>query len=157
MKNIFNHLWTGGLEDCNRPGGWAVVHACKHPCHKQAVGYASKISDSHEYYFVLETENNLFLNMVDTSVPLFDFSLFEATVQFLDKHSGTPTLIHCNQGISRSRTLALVYLAVKGLIPNGSYDEAVYYYTETDKIKFPYRGIHHFVKQNWTTLIERLS
>ena len=39
MQQVFERISVGSARDC-RPGDgeWAVAHACKSPCHQQAVG-----------------------------------------------------------------------------------------------------------------------
>lgn len=73
---------TSGSEDL------AVVHACKSPCHKRAVGYKGKLSNTHPNYLVLEQETNLYLNIIDPPVPLFKPPLFSNFLSFASKHWG---------------------------------------------------------------------
>lgn len=58
-------------------------------------------------------------------------------------------LIHCNQGISRSPSIGLLYLAVKGIIKNENYNIA-----KEDFIKiypkYEPSGIKEFLEINWS-------
>lgn len=44
MIEIYNNLFIGNEMDyeknVKRQNGWAIVHACKEPYHRQAVGYS---------------------------------------------------------------------------------------------------------------------
>ena len=88
-----------------------MVHTCKSPCHQSAVGYQGKLPNTHPNYLVLETENNLFLNIIDPLAPLFMPPLFTAFLAFANKHwgQGKKLLIHCNQGESRAPSLAMLF------------------------------------------------
>ncbi len=44
---------------------WAIIHACKSPCHQGAVGYIGNLDRTHPNYLVLESGSDLFLNMID--------------------------------------------------------------------------------------------
>ena len=61
---------------------------------------------------------------------------------------GEKVLIHCNQGISRSPSIGLLYLAVKGIIKNENYNIA-----KEDFIKiypkYEPSGIKEFLEINW--------
>lgn len=70
----------GSLRGCFREEkkNWAVVHACKDPCHKDAVGYNEDLPDSQDNYLKLEGDPHIYLNLIDPDVkPLFYLSSFE--------------------------------------------------------------------------------
>jgi hypothetical protein len=92
----------------------AVVHACKDPCHRQAVGYTGSLPPGHPQYLACEDFFDLYMNLIDPPTPLFQLGSFAffrefARVKFIDE--GCSLLIHCNQGNSRAPSLALLYLA----------------------------------------------
>jgi hypothetical protein len=108
-------LYVGDQSDCT-PGFYqfAVVHACKSPCHQQAVGYREPMPHDSRYYLALETPYDLFLNLIDPPTPLFRVESFRHFREFAACHyvgSGHDLLIHCNQGQSRAPMLALLFLA----------------------------------------------
>ncbi len=128
MIRLRDNLFVGTESDCRRGDkSWAVVHACKHPCHVSAVGYSGNLPQSHPSYLVLELGDDLFLNMIDPPVPLFRLELFAAFLSFARRKTSESKklLIHCNRGESRAPSLALVFLAkVSGTIPDDSYRSA---------------------------------
>ena len=153
MIEITDRIFVGAEYDC-RDGDneWAVVHACKSPCHQRAVGYRGNLSNSHPNYLVLEKENDLYLNIIDPKVPLFMPPLFTSFLGFSGNHwdDGKNILIHCNQGESRAPSLVMLFLAKhKGEITDTSYDEAR---GEFAKIFSGYRpglGIQIYLRDNW--------
>lgn len=87
MKEIFERVYIGN-ESCCRLGDedWAVVHACKHPCHQKAVGYTGNLPKDHPFYLVKEDGGNLYLNIVDPKIPLFMPPTFTNFLRFAEEH-----------------------------------------------------------------------
>lgn len=159
MKEIYKKLYVGSLSDCSYEikDGWVVIHACKSPCHQYAVGYRGNLLKTHPNYLILEQELHLFLNMVDMNVPLdhrYTGPIINTTMNFIQKNIQTKdVLIHCNQGLSRSPALALIYLAKRAnIINNQSYEKA-----KTDFIRIfpnyqPSSGLNYYLTQCWNQL-----
>ncbi|MES9948978.1 MAG: hypothetical protein ABW118_08470 [Candidatus Thiodiazotropha sp.] len=158
LECVTDLLYFGDLESCNAANHkiFAVVHACKDPCHRHAVGYSNKsLHKTHPAYLSYETDNQLFLNLIDPPIPLFQIESFKTFLDFSSRATaqGRPVLIHCNQGQSRAPSLALLYMA-KGLnlLPNENYAAA----RTVFETKFPYtpgKGIAKFLADNWNTLV----
>ena len=156
MKEIYKNLYVGSLSDCSNEikDGWVVIHACKSPCHQNAVKYRGNLLKTHPNYLIKEQEPHLFLNMVDMNVPLdhlYTGPIINATMNFIQKNIQTKkVLIHCNQGLSRSPALALVYLAkVAKVINNQNYEMA-----KTDFIRIfpnyqPGSGLEYYLIHSW--------
>ena len=114
MQEVFERVWVGSDTSCRAGGGeWAVVHACKSPCHQRAVGYQGSLVSSHANYLVLNRGRDLYLNLIDPPKPLFMPASFIAFLGFADAEwtAGRKLLIHCNLGESRAPSLALLFLA----------------------------------------------
>ena len=77
-----------GTASIKRLAGWVTVHvhACKTPCHQRAVGYQGSLPSRHPHYLVLERPNNLYLDMIDPSEPLFMPPLFSEFIKFARQH-----------------------------------------------------------------------
>jgi len=157
MKTSINErLAFGNESDCihTADGSIAVVHACKEPCHRSAVGYTTRtIAKDHANYLILERGHHLYLNLIDPPAPLFMMPSFEAFLRFVDREiAERPVLIHCNQGESRAPSLTLLYMAKRlGLLPNDSYASAA----EAFRGKYQYnpgRGIQSWLATNWTNI-----
>lgn len=155
MNKITDTLFYGDLTAGHAKGTehYAIVHACKDPCHKLCVGYQNKLPDTHPHYLSAERGNHLYLNMVDPPVPLFKLTSFQIFFEFVDRHiTERPVLIHCNQGLSRAPSLTLLYMAKRlNLLPNTNYKDAR---LEFEK-KYPYqpaKGIETFLTNYWDVL-----
>lgn len=153
MLKIADRLYVGSLDD-HRVGdeGWAVVHACKSPCHQHAVGYRGNLPNSHPHYLVLEQERDLYLNIIDPDAPLFMLPTFTSFLDFSGRHwdAGRNLLIHCNQGESRAPSLALVFLAKHTkTISTMSYIAAKEDFQSLYPQYRPGRGIQVYLTRHW--------
>ena len=156
MFEIFQNLFIGNELDCffdNRED-WAVIHACKSPCHQRAVGYRGNLNRRHPKYLILERGKHLFLNIVDMERPLlheFAGPIIESALAFIDKNLSTNNLlIHCNQGLSRAPSLGLIVLAKRtDVISNLTYREAAQDFLQIYRRYQPGRGIDIYLSNNW--------
>jgi hypothetical protein len=126
-------LWVGSDEHCKlpdpegaTPGDWkAILHAAK-TCHQAVLGYRGSLDPADPRYLWVEVGPHLVMNLVDAPLPLFQVESFVKALEFLRKwHPQGPVLCHCNQGLSRSPTIALLYLAkVQRVLSDATYDDA---------------------------------
>ncbi len=154
LNRVTDRLYFGDLEAGHRAAPEAaVVHACKDPCHKLALGYQRSLAPAHPNYLSYEQNLHLYLNMVDPSTPKFRPESFRTFLEFTDRHiTNRPVVIHCNQGLSRAPSLALLYMAKRlQLLPNTNYAAARSAFEE----QFPYspgKGIEAFLSAHWASL-----
>lgn len=158
MQQVHDRLYVGGDEDCRTGGGdWSIVHAYKHPCHRDAVGYTDAPPHSHRHYLSKREDGDLYLNMIDPEKPLFKKEMFEDFFSFTVprwKNGESQLLIHCNQGRSRSPSLALLLLAShSAAIPDDSFTSARGQFEELYPAYRPSRGIRVFLQNNWDELL----
>lgn len=153
MREVHDRLHVASDRDCfHEREGWSVVHACKNPCHQDAVGYYDDLDPGHPNYLTLEEETNLYMNILDPARPLFMAESFHAFLDFATKRyaRGDELLIHCNEGLSRSPSLALLFLAKElAKLPDGSYWSAWEAYRKLDPHTSPSRGIRTYLRENW--------
>lgn len=153
MIEIYPDLYVGTEFDCfcEERETWAVVHACKSPCHQKAVGYKGSLRSTHPNYLVLEKGRHLFLNMIDPEQPLFLLPLFNSAVRFIEHHLPVrKVLIHCNQGNSRAPSLALLFLAKRArVISSESYVSAAEDFRALFPGYRPGRGIQMYLSKHW--------
>lgn len=157
MKKIGERLFVSAGAAC-RAGDdeWAVVHACKDPCHRNAVGYKGNLSKDHENYLILEKASDLYLNIIDPPVPMFPPELFSAFFSFGKRHwdAKKSLLIHCNQGESRAPSLGLLFIAkYLQLVRNDSYEVAREDFLKIYPAYNPGKGLKKYLTDNWAALI----
>jgi len=76
MIEIYKNLFIGNQDDyeirVRAQANWAVVHACKEPYHRQALGYKGRGAPKNHPEYLLakrENENKIILNLVDVDNP----------------------------------------------------------------------------------------
>lgn len=143
VVRVTPHLSYGPMCACRAVRCAAYIHACKHPCWE---GKGVLRPGQH----VHEEGDHLYLNMIDPDQPLFVPELFTASLDFIDCHvADRRVVVHCNQGLSRSPSIVLLWMAKRGnLLPNGSFETAAAAF----RSKYPYRpnrGIVAFLNSIW--------
>jgi len=153
MFKTYERLYIGTEQDCRYGDNeWAIVHACKSPCHQREVGYRGNLPSTHPNYLVLERENDLVLNIIDPPRPLFMPKLFLDFLSFSEKHwsKGKTLLIHCNLGESRAPSLALLFMAKRlHRISDSSFEEAKSEFTKIFPGYTPGSGIQVYLREHW--------
>lgn len=148
-KNVFSREADGPK------AGWAVVHACKEPYHRQALGYTGRGApkDNPEYLFAFR-ENRLCLNLVDVdNADYVSATLMDVALLFIKANlaEGKKVLVHCNQGQSRGPSIALLYLAANG-DPRFRNVDPVVAMSDFGEVYQPYQpapGMAGYLTRNW--------
>lgn len=157
MVEVYPNLYVGDQDDYDldvaHQSGWAVVHACKEPYHRQALGYSGRAAPkTHPEYLVARRGHRLMLNIVDVDNPaFFDRRMIDEALSFIDENlnKGVKVLVHCNLGESRSPSIALLYMAIHKALPATSLDEAEVKFREIYPNYSPKPGIRGYLAQNW--------
>jgi hypothetical protein len=158
MIEVYPGLFIGKQRDCPLHGGqlevnWAVVHA--YPlCHRTALGYTSVFAPDGPEQHLARQEQHLLLNMLDAEQPEYysKEQLIDPALAFIDemRASGAQVLIHCEQGMSRSPSLTLLYLATRlGALPTESLAAAEAQFERLYPRYAPGYGIWSHVKHHW--------
>lgn len=158
MRQVAPGIFIDGTRDkvCLYPevgDDTAVIHAAKDPCHRRRLGYTTRgapVGHPHEVF--VRDGRHLILNMVDAPDPkYFSPLMFHQARDFAAEHRalGRALLIHCNEGRSRSTSLALVILATSGALPSASYAEARAAYLQLDPLYAPNEGVRLFLEARW--------
>jgi hypothetical protein len=109
MIEILGNLFVGNQDDyefsVKRQDGWAVVHACKEPYHRQALGYKTQgAPKTHPEYLIARRGERLILNLVDADNPAYiPAEIIDAALAFIHEQlaSERRVLVHCNQVYSK--------------------------------------------------------
>lgn len=134
--------------------GWAVVHACKEPYHRAALGYSGRGApkDHPEYLFAFR-DNRLCLNLVDVpQVEYVSTAVIDAGLAFIAKSlaEGQKVLVHCNQGQSRAPSIALLHLSYHDERYRGlDIEKAGTLFREIYPNYEPADGIAGYLEANW--------
>lgn len=155
---VCKNLFVGNLKDCQTSNNLSIIHACKDPCHKNGVGYIGNLASSHPNYLIKETENDLYLNLVDMSriSPKFTDNSMKKAIEFIENHlnQNNKVLIHCNLGQSRSPSIAILYLAKNSIINNSSFENALIEFKGLYSNINLGIGFYNYLKNNWNNLIK---
>ncbi|PWW11210.1 MULTISPECIES: dual specificity protein phosphatase [Pseudidiomarina] len=156
MIEIHPNLFVGDEADASvalKEGDWYIIHACKEPFHRQALGYSGRaVPKNHPEYLIARRDARLVLNLVDVPDPAYIAKeIMDAAVEAIAENiSQKKVLVHCNQGMSRSPTIALLYFLkhTKELNTSSLVD-----IVESFKVKYPaYNpagGVAGFVERYW--------
>lgn len=156
MIEVHPSLFVGSQDDeaaIRGQAGWFVVHACKEPYHRKALGYTTQgAPKQHPEYLLAERPGRLILNLVDVAQVAFVAPIIvDTALGAIDRHIGEfKVLVHCNQGFSRSPSIALLYL-LKHTEALGSRDPAAAL-PAFRKLYPPYapaQGMADYVRLNW--------
>jgi predicted protein tyrosine phosphatase len=158
MIEVHPGIFVGRVSECSLHGGqftgdWAVVHAYP-ACHRDTLGYLNFVAPEGPEQLLARREQHLFLNMRDTDNPdsYSKEALIDPTLAFMDemRARGANILIHCEQGLSRSPSLALLYLATRlGALPNASLAAAEEAFRTLYPRYSPGYGIWAHMQQHW--------
>ena len=158
MLEINPRLFVGPQEDyedrVRHQDGWYVVHAAKEPYHRQAVGYdGPDTAPEHPEYLAARRGHRLMLNLIDAAVPVeIPAGIFDLALYFIEDGLalGSRVLMHCNQGLSRSATIALLYMASRtDALPARNADEARAMFSLVYPPFQPGVAMRHFLTIHW--------
>ena len=158
MIEVYSNLFVGGQNDydsdVSRQSGWATVHACKEPYHRQALGYIGRgAPKTHPEYLVAKRGNRLMLNIVDADNPMFfQKEMIISALDFIDQMRARDlkVLVHCNQGESRGPSIALLHMATRlHVLPTDSLVAAEQQFRQVYPHYNPNTGIRGHLQQYW--------
>jgi hypothetical protein len=132
---------------------WSFVLAAKEPFHRQALGYAGRACDkANPEYLIAMRDNKLILNLVDAPrAEFFDKRIIDTALNYIEDqlNKGNQVLVVCNEGHSRSASIALLYLIKHQNIKGKTFED---YEAEFMKVYPEYKpgaGMRGFVKEHW--------
>lgn len=164
MVMVYPRLYVGTLLDyeyvVSKEKGWAVVQACKEPCHREALGYRNRSADKdHPEYLVARRDDRLILNMIDVEDPsYFSREMIDQALDFITEqlNAWKRVFIHCNQGESRAPSIALLYMATRlHALPELSLDAAIFQFRRRYCFYHPRKGIYGHLQQNWDYYVKK--
>ncbi|MBA3045574.1 MAG: dual specificity protein phosphatase family protein [Candidatus Thermoplasmatota archaeon] len=164
MIEIHPKLFIGNQDDYENivrvQPDWHVVHACKEPYHRRALGYTGRgAPKGHPEYLIAPRGNSLILNLVDADTPAYiPKEIIDAALDFVKTalNNGHRVLVHCNQGMSRSAGIGLLFLAAYTNRFNGmTFPQAEQSYRTIYPLFNPGLGMRRFIEINWNVYLGR--
>ena len=156
MIEVHTSLFVGGEHDkasIRGHDGWYVIHACKEPYHRQALGYTGRaVAKDHPEYLVARRTGCLILNLVDVlDVNYISSEIIDAALAAIHQNiSSSKILVHCNLGLSRSPSIAFLYLAkFSDVFREQGYDDALLHFLKIYPPFAPAKGMADYVRLNW--------
>lgn len=161
MIEVMPNLYVGNQADYESivrgKDGWAVIHACKEPYHRTAVGYTGRAAPkTHPEYLIARRGDRLALNLVDVDDPSFIATdIIDVSLSFIHEqlNAGKKVLVHCNQGASRSAGIALLYMALSNRLSQESFEKAEQSFKNIYPACAMAGGIRDFLRKNWARYI----
>jgi len=157
---VYPDLFVGNETDAYatlNTEGWFIVHACKEPFHRRALGYSGRAAPkNHPEYLIARRDNRLILNLVDADNPAYiPKEIMDEAVETIYRNIAiNKVLVHCNQGMSRSPTIALLYLLkYTDALSFKSLPEILNEFKKLYPLYAPAGGIKGFVGKHWTDYV----
>jgi hypothetical protein len=158
MVEVYPNLFIGNEYDyehgVRHQQNWRVVHACKEPYHRRALGYTGRAAPKeHPEYLIARRDHRLVLNLVDAPNPAYiPKVIIDTALQFI--HQGLQAeqrvLVHCNLGESRAPGIGLLYLAAFAKqLPTDDFLQAEVQFRTIYPVYNPGLGIRGFLKAHW--------
>ena len=158
MTEVYPSLYVGWRyaydDNVRHRDGWYVVQAAREPYHRDAVGYEGEEPPAdHPERLVARRGNRLILNLLDTAVPVaIPREIYDAALEFIHEglSSGHRVLVHCEVGVSRSPSIALLYLArYTDRIPARTFEDAEPLFAAIYPDFSPGRAVRRFLTKHW--------
>jgi hypothetical protein len=166
MIEILPNLYVGHQGDyeyqVKGKDGWAVVHACKEPYHRDLLGYTGRgAPKDHPEYLFSDQGSRLYLNLVDAPDPAYiPKAIVDKALAFIHEKlaEGLKILVHCNQGESRGPGIGLLYLLKHtDTLPKTSLDVALAAFQRIYPAFYPSNGISGFIAAHWEEYAAKLA
>lgn len=159
MYKIINNLYVGPLSvlPFARECKFSILGCCKYPLHQQNArlkgatkdGYLRINKDEPEYYFA-EREHALYCNLVDAKdMEHIPDIIIERALRFIADEilQGGVVVSVCNSGISRSPSIAMMYLIREGYFDDcDTFEESVKRFKSKYPMYSPNRGMYDYTK-----------
>lgn len=157
MREVYKNLYVGNQQDYETgtftPSEWAFLLAAKEPWHRQALGYTGRAAAKDDpEYLMAKRENKLILNLVDAPKSIFfNRDVIDSGLDFAKEqlNEGKKVGVFCNQGESRSASIALLYLINHGFIQGDTLEDAEAEFLKVYPEYNPGAGMRGFVKENF--------
>lgn len=152
MIEISENIYIGGssvYEENKNKEDMNFINACKYP---YWVEYSNKRCTNGLYGY---DKNRLICNLVDANdINYIPKEIIEECIEFIEKsiRDGKKILINCNQGVSRSATIGLIYLIKNDKISGENFKEIIENYKKIVPRYNPNFGMLNYAKNYYLKL-----
>lgn len=160
MYKIINNLYVGPASTVPfaKECGFSVLGACKYPLHQQNARLSGASKDGYlkigkpekEYYFA-ERDHALYCNLIDTeSMEYIPDVIIERAIKFIADEiaDGRNVLVVCNNGVSRSPSIALMYLIKAGFFDaRYAFEDVLKVFRKIYPLYSPNKGMYDYTKR----------
>lgn len=144
------YKFAGSILHCARDPWYTQARITYKLCWKNGTPDKFHLPEINQSDTVIEMSyNEMALNMVDAQSPIyFSDEMINAGQQFITDRlaAGDPVLVHCNQGISRSPSMAFLWMFEHGFLDD-EFRYAVPQFRERYKDWSPGNGIWQYLKK----------
>ena len=162
MIEVAKNLFVGNQNDYESlvkfRNDFSVVHACKEPYHRKALGYSGRgAPKNHPEYLIARRGSRLILNLIDVDdhnyIP--EEIIFKA-VNFIEEELShdKKVLVHCNQGESRGPGIGIICFARSKAVFDLPYNSVRKEFEKVYPMYNPSLGINRFLELHWKKLME---
>jgi hypothetical protein len=163
LIEVHHNVFVGSEADealVRGQSGWFVVHACKEPYHRQALGYQGRAAaKDHPEYLIARRPGRLILNLIDANdVTFIPAEIIDAALSEIHQNiASTKILVHCNQGLSRSPTIGFLYmLKFTDVFRREDYSQDAQDFLKIYPAYAPAQGMADYVRLNWPRYSSRM-
>lgn len=156
MIEVHHNLFVGSEADealVRGQSGWFVVHACKEPYHRQALGYQGRAAaKDHPEYLIARRPGRLVLNLIDANdVNFIPAEIIDTALSEIHQNiTSAKILVHCNQGFSRAPTIAFLYiLRFSDVFQRENLAQDLQDFLNIYAAYAPAQGMADYVRLNW--------
>lgn len=162
MTELIPNLFIGTIEEIpvEISDDWRIVNVAStyhYRIHKWFKGQDYK---KNHCYLLHQDHKTISVNWVDGPEVYFDYQgrgveVVESMMDFIDRSfvHGKKVMIICNQAISRSPSIALLYVAKRGGFVKSTYEEAKGTFLKVYPSYQPSVGMEAFLKHHWEEIV----
>lgn len=157
MREVTDGLFVGGMESpelMDEGDELSVVHVCDDATFLKVLRLEEYPDESVNF---VKASSKLVLKVTNGDSPdAYDVGLFKEALAFVSEKLAPEhnILLYGENGKSRAPSIALLYMASKGIIAKDSFEKAESAFKKKHYSAYePSSGLREFMKANWTVLV----
>lgn len=148
MINIYKNLYVGNQDELSEvPQEWLIIHASK-------ASFLRIETNPLKERYVAVRQNEVYLNLIDARDPIYiSKEAIDFAVEYIHKYIDSKNIfLHCVAGLSRSPSIALLYLMKNTNVFQGleNFEEVVEKFVEFYPLYSPGLGMQIVTRYYYT-------